>query len=92
MRRSILDIAYVKEGYAVLDFHCPISRPYRAITVGGEPPRLKPGLSSQGPSGRNRLQIRQAPRVEALRNPGLVPITRVALTCPAEGLAKEEGA
>jgi len=25
------------------------------------PPRLKPGLSSQGPSGRNRLQIRQAP-------------------------------
>jgi hypothetical protein len=25
------------------------------------PPRLKPGLGSQGPSGRNRLQIRQAP-------------------------------
>jgi hypothetical protein len=24
-------------------------------------PRLKPGLSSQGPSGRNRLQIREAP-------------------------------
>jgi hypothetical protein len=25
------------------------------------PPSLKPGLSSQGPSGPNRLQIRQAP-------------------------------
>ena len=51
MRRSILDIAFVKKNhYAVSDFHCPISRPYRAITVGGELPRLKPGLSSQGPS------------------------------------------
>ena len=34
------------------------------------PPRLKPGLSSQGPSSRNRFQIRHTPRVEALRNPG----------------------
>ena len=51
MRRSILDIAFVKEKHnADSDFHCPISRPYRAITVGA--PRLKPGLSSQGPSGR----------------------------------------
>jgi hypothetical protein len=42
-----------KEHYTVSDFHCPISRPYRAITVWGELPRLKPGLSSQGPSGRH---------------------------------------
>jgi len=28
------------------------------------PPRLKPGLSSQGPSGRNRLPIRHTPRAK----------------------------
>ena len=45
------------------------------------PPRLKPGLSSQGPSGRNRLPIQQAPSVEAWRNPGLSSLTPSAYSC-----------
>jgi len=36
--------------------HCFIFRPYRAMSVGGKPPRLKPGLALQGPSGRDQLQ------------------------------------
>jgi hypothetical protein len=50
-----------KERYVVAHYRSPSSLPYRAITLRGELPRLKPGLSSQGPSGRNRLQIRQPP-------------------------------
>jgi pyridoxine 4-dehydrogenase len=40
------------------------SAPSGLVAIIVTPPRLKPGLSSQGPSGRNRLQIRQAPGAE----------------------------
>jgi len=39
------------------------SAPTGLITFILKHPRLKLGLSSRGPSGRNRLQIRQAPRL-----------------------------
>ena len=54
----------------------PIDRSQIQMTISSAPsglvvfivtaPRLKPGLSSHGPSGRNRLQIRQAPGLSSV--------------------------
>jgi len=66
-----------KEHNADSDFHCTISRPYGAITVGGELPSLKPGLSSQGPSGRHADLSDD--------------LSAMSSDLSAEALAKEEG-
>jgi hypothetical protein len=59
MRRSILDIASVKENITPVQISIVLSpAPTGLQPLGGELPRLNPGLSFQGPSGRNRLQIR----------------------------------
>jgi hypothetical protein len=53
----------------------------RLIAFIVKPPRLKPGLRSQGPSGRDRLQIRQAPRL-SLNAPSALAKLRAA-SCAA---------
>jgi hypothetical protein len=54
MRRSILDIASVKENITPVQISIVLSpAPTGLQPLGGELPRLNPGLSFQGPSGRH---------------------------------------
>ena len=81
MRRSILDIASVKENITPVQISIVLSpAPTGLQPLGGELPRLNPGLSFQGPSGRHADS--------STRPHAHTP------TCPAdlssEALAKEE--
>jgi hypothetical protein len=93
MRRSILDRAFVKEGYAVFRFPlCYLLRPFRADRVYCNATQAKALAKFPRPFGpKPASKSDRVPGWRLCEILGLVPITRVALTCPAEGLAKEEG-